>query len=139
LREVVQVLSGVGEADEDVDAAHGQHVGEGDGRRGWPVALWLDVEAGAVGTSMPVANCRLVDVMGPAADLWPCKPCPTVGATIVGMVMADATEGSEGEGWGKETAAICGSGLQDTGFYPGSPPTPWLSRLILMVLQGLRV
>jgi hypothetical protein len=43
-------------------------------------------------------------------------------SSVMGMVMADATGGSEGEGWGKEIAAICGSGLQDTWFYPGSPP-----------------
>jgi hypothetical protein len=42
--------------------------------------------------------------------------------SIVGMVTADATEGSKGEGWGKEIAAICGLGLQDTGFYPGLAP-----------------
>jgi hypothetical protein len=42
--------------------------------------------------------------------------------SVVGMVTTDATEGSEGEGWGKEIATICGSGLQDTGFYLGSPP-----------------
>jgi hypothetical protein len=30
-------------------------------------------------------------VMGLAADLWPYKPCPTVGTTVVRMVTAGAT------------------------------------------------
>jgi hypothetical protein len=41
---------------------------------------------------------------------------------VMGMVTTCATGRSKGEGWGKEIAAICGSGLQDTGFYPGLAP-----------------
>jgi hypothetical protein len=71
---------------------------------------------------MPVANCRPVDKMSPSADLWPDKPCPTVGATVVGMATAGATRGSEWEAWGKGVAAIRGSGLQDTRELPSFGP-----------------
>jgi hypothetical protein len=48
MRGVVKVFDVVSEADEDVDAAQGQHEGAGDWLGGWPVAAWLDVEAGVI-------------------------------------------------------------------------------------------
>jgi hypothetical protein len=67
---------------------------------------------------MPVANCHPVDELSPVVDLWPDKPCPKVGATVVGMATAGATGGSAWDAWVKGVTAICGSRLQDTRVLP---------------------
>jgi hypothetical protein len=76
-----------------------------------------------VATSLPMANGRLIDGWGLAADLLLGNPCPMVGATIVEMAMPGTTEGSTSVGRSKGVATICGSRCKTQGeFYPGSPP-----------------
>jgi hypothetical protein len=76
----------------------------------------------APGISGPWAKYPWAKYLPPSKELHAEVLSKNFRGGVMGMATAGDTRGSKGEGWGKDIVAIRGSGLQDMGFYPGSPP-----------------